>query len=89
MWKQVIIDKFGVEEGGWCSRKVREGYGMGAWKAIRKEWEGIPCRSCFIVGNRRKVKFWKNLWCEDQTLKEVFPNLYRLEVNKDEWVLDA
>ncbi|RVX00548.1 hypothetical protein CK203_037030 [Vitis vinifera] len=39
-WKQVIIDKFGVDEGGWCSRGVRGGYGVGVWKAIRKEWEG-------------------------------------------------
>ncbi|RVX21483.1 hypothetical protein CK203_002060 [Vitis vinifera] len=36
LWKQVIIDKFGVEEGGWCLREVRGGYGVGVWKAIRK-----------------------------------------------------
>ena len=27
--------------------------------------------------------------CENQTLKEVSPNLYQLAVNKDEWVSDA
>ena len=47
---------------------------MGVWKTIRSEWEGIRCRSRFIVGNERRVKFWKDLWCEDQKLKEVFPN---------------
>ena len=57
---------------------------MGMWKAIRKEWEGIHSTSCFIVGNGRKVRFWKDLWYEDQTLKEVFPNLFLLVVNKDE-----
>ena len=62
---------------------------MGVWKAIRKEMEGICCRSHFIVRNGRKVKFWKDLWCEDQTLKETFLNLFLLVVNKDEWVLDA
>ncbi|KAL6336249.1 hypothetical protein AAG906_014418 [Vitis piasezkii] len=55
LWKQVIIDKFGVEKGG----------------------------------NGKKVKFWKDLWCEDQTLKDDFPNLFMLAVNKDEWVFDA
>ena len=54
---------------------------MGVWKAIKKEWD---YRSQFIVGNGRKVKFWKDLWCKDETLKETFPNLYRLAVNKDE-----
>ncbi|RVX02158.1 hypothetical protein CK203_025462 [Vitis vinifera] len=61
-WKQVIINKFGLEEGGWCSRGARGGY---------------------------DVKFWKDLRCENQTLKEVSPNLYQLAVNKDEWVSDA
>ena len=86
LWKQVIIDKFGVEEGGWCLREVRGAYGVRVWKAIRKDWESICSRSYFIVGNGRKVKFWKDLWCEDQTLKNVFPNLFQLAINKDEWV---
>ena len=83
LWKQVIIDKFGVEKGGWCSREARGAYDVGVLKAIRKVWESIRCRSRFIVGNGRKVKFWKDLWCEDQTLKEAFPNIFRLVVNKD------
>ena len=37
LWKQVISRKYGVEEGGWCTREVREGYGVGFWKEIRKE----------------------------------------------------
>ena len=76
LWKQVIIDKFGVEEGDWCSREVKGAYGVGVWKAIRKDWENIHSRSCFVVGNGRKVKFWKDLWCEDQILKDAFPNLF-------------
>ena len=60
-WKQVMINKFGLEEEGWCSRVARGGYSVGVWKAIRKEWEGIRCRSRFIVGNGRKIKFWKDL----------------------------
>lgn len=37
LWHQVINRKYGVEEGGWCTREVREGYGVGFWKEIRKE----------------------------------------------------
>ena len=33
--------------------------------------------------NERRVKFWKDLWCDELTLKEAFPNLFRLAVNKD------
>ena len=35
-WKQVIINKFGLEEREWCSRVAGRGYGVGVWKAIRK-----------------------------------------------------
>lgn len=34
-WNQVISRKCG-EEREWCSREVREGFGVGLWKAIRK-----------------------------------------------------
>ena len=37
LWKQVISRKYEVEEGGWCTREVRKGYGVGFWKEIRKE----------------------------------------------------
>ena len=37
LWKQVISRKYGMEEEGWGTRKVREGYGVGFWKEIRKE----------------------------------------------------
>ncbi|RVW79726.1 hypothetical protein CK203_042340 [Vitis vinifera] len=56
LWKQVIIDKFGLERG---------------------------------VRNGRRVKFWKDLWCEDQTLKDAFPTLFLLAVEKDGSVSDA
>ena len=68
---------------------MKGAYGVEVWKAIRKDWESIRSRSHFIVGNGRKVKFWKDLWCEDQTLKDDFPNLFWLAVNKDVWVFDA
>ena len=37
-WKQVISHKYGEEEGGWPTRAVSGRYGVGLWKAIRKEW---------------------------------------------------
>ncbi|RVW96549.1 hypothetical protein CK203_020432 [Vitis vinifera] len=66
LWKQVIIDKFGVEEGGWCSREVKGAYGVGVWKAIRKDWENIGSRSCFVVGNGRKDQWVFDAWEEDR-----------------------
>ena len=38
LWNCVIRGKYGEEEGGWCTKEMREGFGVGLWKAIRKEW---------------------------------------------------
>ncbi|RVW53546.1 hypothetical protein CK203_092382 [Vitis vinifera] len=37
-WNQVIKGKYGEEQRGWCSKEVKGGYGVGLWKAFRKEW---------------------------------------------------
>ena len=62
---------------------------MGVWKAIKNDWENIRTHSGFIVGDDTRVKFWKDLWCENQSLEDVFPNLFNLAVNKEGWVVDA
>ena len=35
------------------------------------------------------MKFWKDLWCENQSLEDVFPILFNLSVNKEGWVAEA
>ena len=89
LWKQIIFRKYSFQEGGWCSKGVRDRYGVGVWKAIRNGWENIRTHSCFIVRDGTRVKFWKGLWCENQSLEDAFPNLFNLTVNKEGWVVEA
>ncbi|RVX23339.1 hypothetical protein CK203_000489 [Vitis vinifera] len=42
---------------------------------------------CVAAGTR--VKFWKDLWCGNQSLKEASPILFNLSVNKEGWVAEA
>ena len=35
------------------------------------------------------MKFWKDLWCENQSLEDAFPILFNLSVNKKGWVAEA
>ncbi|RVW45726.1 hypothetical protein CK203_094993 [Vitis vinifera] len=58
-------------------------------RAIRNGWESFRSHSRFIVGDGIRVKFWKDLWCENQSLEEAFPTLFNLSVNKDSWVAEA
>ena len=89
LWKQIISRKYDLQKGGWCSKGVRNRYGVGVWKAIRNGWENFRTHSRFIVGDGIRVKFWKDLWCENQSLEDAFPNLFNLTVNKEGWVAKA
>ena len=88
-WKLVISSKYGEEEGGWISCEVREGYGVGLWKEIRKEGVLLFKNASFTVGDGRRVKFWKDIWCGNIPLCEVFPSLFAFAVSQDAWVEDC
>lgn len=65
---------------------MREGYGVGLWKVLRKEYELLSSRISFLVGNSRKVRFWKDEWCGDDLFCVVFPSLFVLAISKEVWV---
>ena len=60
LWKLVISRKFGVERGGWSTREVREVYEVGLWKEIRKEGSLMFKNIAFLLGDGRRVRFWKD-----------------------------
>ena len=87
----MISSEYRVEEGGWYSREVRDVYGVGRWKEIKKEAAALKELFQFSVGDGRRVCFWKDIWCGSEPLKMAFPNLYNLAVSKgapvaDRWV---
>ena len=53
-WNDLIRAKYGVFVGGWCSIKVRKGYGVGLWKAIRRWWPLVSNMVSFVVGDGKK-----------------------------------
>ena len=68
---------------------MRGEYGVDLWKAIRKEWNLLSNRIAFDVGNGRRVSFWKDKWCGDETLCVSFPFLFALTTSKEAWVVDV
>ena len=85
----IISRKYGEEGGGWISSEVREGYGVGFWKEIRKEGVLMFKNVSFTVGDGRRVKFWKDIWCGNIPLCEAFPTLFAFAVSQDAWVADC
>ncbi|RVW70862.1 putative ribonuclease H protein [Vitis vinifera] len=86
LWNQVIRRKYGEERGGWSSCEAREAYGVGLWKAIRKLGHLVTPSFDFVVGEGRKVRFWKDKWCGTTPLCESFPCLFALATSKEAWV---
>ena len=70
-------------------KEVRGGYGVGLWKAIRREWYVVSGRLSFVVGNGQRVRFLKDRWCGDSPFCVTFPTLFALAASKDAWVKDV
>ena len=69
--------------------EVREGYGVGFWKEIRKEGPLMFKNDSFVEGDGKRVKFWKDIWCGNIPLCEAFPSLFAFAVSQDAWVADC
>ena len=53
--REFIRGKYGEGQGGWCTKNVRVGYGVGVWKANRKEWNYVADQISFVVGEGNMV----------------------------------
>ena len=38
LWRRVLVAKYGVDLGGWCTSCIRGPYGCGMWKGIMLGW---------------------------------------------------
>ena len=88
LWRKVICSKFGEDYGGWCFGDINEGFGVGLWKEIRKEWPQLIQNTYLALGNGRRISFWKDVWCGEEALSLMFPNLFRLTAQKNARVAD-
>ena len=61
---------------------------MGLWKGIRMDWDFVGSRISSLVGNRRRVRFWRDRWCGDSSLCVSFPSLFALTDDKEAWVMN-
>ena len=83
LWRKVICCKFGEFVGGWHTRDLRGGYGTSLWKEIRKEWLGFIQNVVFPLGDGRRINFWNDVWCGEETLSSSFPSFFSLALNKE------
>ena len=78
LWRKVVTVKYGSMDGGWVSKVLIGAYGVGLWKYIRNGWDKFSRLLKFDVGDGFRIHFWDDVWCMDGTLKDAFPDLYRI-----------
>ena len=78
LWCQVVDCKYGSQRGGWCSNWICEPYGVSLWKHIRVGWDCFSKYLTFKVRDGTRIKFWDNIWCGNCSLRQRFPDLFRL-----------
>jgi hypothetical protein len=78
-----LVDKYGVEGGGWITQRSCAPHGCSLWKNIMMGWDDFRSYIGFDAGMGTKVLFWHDNWCTNLSLKEVNPVLYACSTTKD------
>lgn len=78
----VIVDKYGIMEGGWKIRDI-EPFGCWGWKNILKGCDNFVENILFKLGVGKRVYFRGHNWCENVLLKGEFQSLYRISCQRD------
>ncbi|XP_077231884.1 uncharacterized protein LOC143864904 [Tasmannia lanceolata] len=82
LWAKVIRGKYGSDVGNWRSLNRFNKTGVTLWRDI------LRLSPCFDRGIRYRVysgdriSFWNMVWCSIIPLKELFPDLYVVAVDK-------
>ncbi|KAL5708904.1 hypothetical protein ACHQM5_019650 [Ranunculus cassubicifolius] len=82
LWKMVIIQKYGVETGGWYSKCNSGPIKFSFWRAILKCNEFFRHCTSVVIGNGQKTLFWTHHWVGNDCLRSRFPRLYAISNNQ-------
>ena len=77
-----------MEKGGWFTKNGKGAFGVGLWKDISKEAVVLKQFNNLVVGNGKRFRFWKDIWCGTEPLSETFHIIYTIAATKDAYLED-
>ncbi|OWM91409.1 hypothetical protein CDL15_Pgr017327 [Punica granatum] len=85
LWRQVISSKFGASKSDWHTKVPSFFSGVSLWKPMLKFSPIFEMQVKFNAGegDGRKINFWNDCWCGDQSLRTEFPSLFQVSLNEE------
>ena len=83
LWRMVIAEKYGEEEGGWISKDPQCPFGITLWKSIMRGKENFYKGVRFSPGDGNRISFWHDLCLGEKTLCETYPEIYANAIEKN------
>lgn len=69
---------YGLSNLGWNTSEKQNGCVCCPWTNIARHWKKVDHFSKFKLGSGARILFWHHKWIEDISLKDRFPNLFRV-----------
>ncbi|CAL5401403.1 unnamed protein product [Camellia sinensis] len=90
LWKDILISKYGSSGGRWRPDSGSSAQCSRVWSDILRLEHSNSNLFCFFmdnsviqVGNGMRVRFWEDSWASYKCLKDDFPRLFELSVEKE------
>lgn len=86
LWERIVFEKCGEEIGDYFTKPYNKAHGCGMWKAILKHREFFQKHIAFKLGNGQRIRFWEDVWCAAEPLKNLFLSIFKASRNKNRLV---
>ncbi len=82
LWRRVIVAKYGLDCGGWMTKKPVGTHGCSLWKGIFLGWDLFNQQMELVAGLGNRIRFWHDKWCGDAPLNALFPSLFACSISQ-------
>ncbi|RVW86697.1 hypothetical protein CK203_039843 [Vitis vinifera] len=81
--KGLSFEVFGNDSSKRLKEKFLEEFFVALFSLSGTSLLGLKCKISYVVGNGRRIRFWRDIWCGDTPLRTSFPSLFAIATSKD------